>query len=231
MAAPAIRCATARRRPEPRPDGPVPRPELQSAAPLSDSFQIAGVPLFVTPALPPSFNSLIIKAFRTAMRRYADCSIGRRASSKGWLSPGWPGPPHGASLVRHSSAGPGTSTQQNPTATFSTPGAVTLEASVATGLCTTITKTVVVLDPLPHIVSLGAVAAWSRPAALGPDHGAPRARPPVDDLGAHGHPDADRQSGGLESPAPGIGVLRSRCGSRIRTAPRPRRRSPSTSGA
>ncbi len=54
----------------------------------------------------------------------------------------------------------GTSTLQNPTATFSTPGAkqVTLKACSATGLCTTITKIVVVLDPLPHIVSMGAVA-------------------------------------------------------------------------
>jgi PKD domain/S-layer homology domain len=47
-----------------------------------------------------------------------------------------------------------TSTQRNPTATFSTPGAkqVTLTACKASG-CTSVTKTVVVLDPKPNIVS------------------------------------------------------------------------------
>ena len=54
----------------------------------------------------------------------------------------------------------GTSTLQNPTVTFSTPGAkqVTLKACSATGLCSTVTQTVVVLDPMPHIVSMGALA-------------------------------------------------------------------------
>src|SRR3954454_6261516 len=48
----------------------------------------------------------------------------------------------------------GTSTAQSPTATFSTPGTkvVTLQAYNATG-CSTTTQTVVVLDPLPKILS------------------------------------------------------------------------------
>ncbi len=47
-----------------------------------------------------------------------------------------------------------TSTQRNPTTTFSTPGAkqVTLTACNAVG-CTSVTKTVVVLDPVPKITS------------------------------------------------------------------------------
>lgn len=47
-----------------------------------------------------------------------------------------------------------TSTQKNPTATFSTPGAkqVTLQACNAAG-CTSVTKTVVVLDPVPKVTS------------------------------------------------------------------------------
>ena len=48
----------------------------------------------------------------------------------------------------------GTSTAQSPTATFSTPGTkvVTLQACNAGG-CTTTTRTVVVLDPMPKILS------------------------------------------------------------------------------
>src|SRR3954467_1311076 len=48
----------------------------------------------------------------------------------------------------------GTSTAENPTATFSTSGTkvVTLQACNAAG-CTTTTRTVTVLDPLPKILS------------------------------------------------------------------------------
>jgi hypothetical protein len=48
----------------------------------------------------------------------------------------------------------GTSTAQNPTVSFSTPGSkqVTLQACNASG-CTTVTRTVVVLDPKPSIVN------------------------------------------------------------------------------
>jgi S-layer homology domain len=54
-----------------------------------------------------------------------------------------------------------TSTQQNPTIAFTTPGAkqVTLQVCTAAGLCGTVTKTVVVLDPVPHITSLGSLPA------------------------------------------------------------------------
>jgi hypothetical protein len=53
----------------------------------------------------------------------------------------------------------GTSGQQNPTVTFSTPGSrqVTLKVCNAAGLCDMVTKTVVVLDPIPHIVSLSSL--------------------------------------------------------------------------
>jgi hypothetical protein len=52
-------------------------------------------------------------------------------------------------------ATPGTSTSQNPTATFATPGvyAVTLRACNAAG-CRDITRNVTVLDPMPKITSL-----------------------------------------------------------------------------
>jgi hypothetical protein len=56
--------------------------------------------------------------------------------------------------------GQGTSTAQNPTVTFSSPGPkqVTLQACNAVG-CTTVTKTVVVLDPMPQIINIGSVPA------------------------------------------------------------------------
>src|SRR5215213_4947947 len=56
----------------------------------------------------------------------------------------------------------GTSTAQNPVATFSSPGVklVTLEVCKTTGMgpfCDSITQNVTVLDPKPSIVSVGSV--------------------------------------------------------------------------
>lgn len=66
-----------------------------------------------------------------------------------------------ALLVAPHGLGASSSTQPTPTVTFSTPGnkTVTLQACNEAG-CTWITKTVVVLDPLPHITSAFA-GAWS----------------------------------------------------------------------
>ena len=53
------------------------------------------------------------------------------------------------------------STQQNPSAAFSTPGMkqVTLKVCNDAGLCDTVTKTVMVLDPTPRILSMGGLPA------------------------------------------------------------------------
>ena len=61
-----------------------------------------------------------------------------------------------ALLISSAAMAQSTSTQQNPTVAFSTPGSkqVTLKVCTAAGLCNTVTKTVVVLDPRPQIVSL-----------------------------------------------------------------------------
>ena len=54
----------------------------------------------------------------------------------------------------------GTSTVQNPVVTFSTPGIKQVSVQVCNRAgCQTVTKSVVVLDPLPHIAGVGAVPA------------------------------------------------------------------------
>ena len=75
---------------------------------------------------------------------------------------------------------PGTSTAQNPQVSFATPGAkqVTLQACNALG-CSTVTKTVTVLDPMPVIdqATVGALQVTAgQPVSL---TGAAHGRPPL----------------------------------------------------
>jgi hypothetical protein len=67
----------------------------------------------------------------------------------------------GALFFSSPALGQGTSTAQNPTVTFTAPGPqqVTLKVCTAAGLCNTVTKTVMVLDPRPQIVSMSSLPA------------------------------------------------------------------------
>jgi PKD repeat protein len=73
-----------------------------------------------------------------------------------------------------------TSNQQNPAATFATPGTkqVTLTTCNWAG-CTTVTKTVAVLDPAPSIVSAVVGAATAEVGQLVPLSGSGKGKPPL----------------------------------------------------
>lgn len=75
----------------------------------------------------------------------------------------------------------GTSTQQNPTATFSTygPHEVTLTACNQFGQCGTVTKTVTVLDPRPAVTSASALVATLEAGNAVPLMGTGTGQPPL----------------------------------------------------
>ncbi len=75
----------------------------------------------------------------------------------------------------------GTATQQNPTATFSTPGAheVTLTVCNVFGQCDTKTQTVTVLDPRPSVLSAAALVATAEAGQAIPLFGTGKGQPPL----------------------------------------------------
>jgi PKD repeat protein len=74
----------------------------------------------------------------------------------------------------------GTSSQQNPVATFSTPGlqSVTLTACT-TGGCNTVTKSVLVLDPMPVVTTASALVSSVEVGQFVPLTGAGTGKPPL----------------------------------------------------
>ncbi|MFL6293545.1 MAG: PKD domain-containing protein [Thermoanaerobaculia bacterium] len=86
----------------------------------------------------------------------------------------------GALLLTSAAMAQTTSTQQNPVHTFATPGTyqVTLEACNWGG-CTTVTRTVTVLDPAPSIVSAVVGAATAEVGQLVSFSGSGKGQPPL----------------------------------------------------
>ena len=80
------------------------------------------------------------------------------------------------------SAQAGTSTVKNPTASFDTPGTKQVTLTVCSGplnVCSSVTKDVVVLDPMPVVISASAALLSAEVGQLVPLVGTGRGKPPL----------------------------------------------------